>query len=582
MYADIRLKVLVMRSTLSVTLIFLLALTPITSAASTIRVPADEPTVQSGIDAALDGDLVLVAPGLYSEVIDFSGKDIVLRSEEGAGVTILDGSFSWTVVTFAGGETEEAVINGFTIQYGKENFGGGIYCLSSSPTITNCVIFTNLADPSSGGGIYCSGTPSPLITDCTILDNIAGLHGGGIYCSSGSTARIERCIVSGNNADHGGGVYSRASSPSITNCIIKGNSADRYGGGIRSFDSPSPVITNCTVSQNSAGLKGGGFASLSHGHATITNCIFWGSWAIEGDEISIRDFSILTVSFSDILGGETGAYVESGSTLTWLAGNFESNPLFVGGTDYHLREGSPCIDAGTDAGVNTDIDGEQRPQGAGFDMGADEYIGDCWDDDDDGYFDSACGGSDCDDSDPEVNPGAAEGPPDDGTCFDGRDNDCDGLADLDDPSCVSGPTTTSTTSVEPTTTTVSTTSTSTSTTTTTTDPLCWDHDGDGYQDQACGGTDCDDSDPLVNPGAPEICDNGIDDDCDVLRDAWDPDCCDDADGDMFTDEECGGADCDDSDPLANPGMKEIQGDGIDNDCDGLIDEACFIGVMKNE
>ena len=58
------------------------------------------------------------------------------------------------------------------------------------------------------------------------------------------------------------------------------------------------------------------------------------------------------------------------------------------------------------------------------------------------------------------------------------------------------------------------------------DPLgfCPDTDGDGYDDEACGGDDCDDTDPAVSPDADEICDNGIDDDCDGLADSDDPDC----------------------------------------------------------
>jgi len=64
----------------------------------------------------------------------------------------------------------------------------------------------------------------------------------------------------------------------------------------------------------------------------------------------------------------------SGSTLEWQEGNIEADPLFIlSRANYHLRPDSPCIDAGKDAGVYKDIDGQDRPWGAGFDMGADEF-----------------------------------------------------------------------------------------------------------------------------------------------------------------------------------------------------------------
>ena len=101
---------------------------------------------------------------------------------------------------------------------------------------------------------------------------------------------------------------------------------------------------------------------------------------------------------------------------------------------------------------------------------------------------------------------------------------------------------------------------------------CLDADGDGYQDAACGGDDCNDSSALVNPGAEEVCDNNVDDNCNGLIDE---DClaCD-VDGDGYDSFDCGGADCDDLDPDVNPGASEICDDGIDNNCDGEADENC--------
>ena len=149
---------------------------------ATINVPTEQhPTIQAGIDAAVDGDTVLVADGTYTgdgnKNLDFNGKAITVKSENGPVTTIIDCEDSGGGFYFHNGEGNDSVVSGFTIVNGQALKGGGIFCDSASPTISNCVIQENSA-ASRGGGIYCY-LASPIIDNCTIMDNEAG-QGGGI------------------------------------------------------------------------------------------------------------------------------------------------------------------------------------------------------------------------------------------------------------------------------------------------------------------------------------------------------------------------------------------------------------------
>ncbi|MGA1870255.1 MAG: right-handed parallel beta-helix repeat-containing protein [bacterium] len=254
-------------------------------------------TIQEAIDDASYGELILVHDGIYVENIDFLGKTITVRSENGAEVTVIDGNGDGSIVTFNSGESDDSILDGFTLQNASTSDGGGIYCKGSSPTITNCIISGNTAYY-YGGGIYCEYS-DPTITNCTISNNEADFYdgggiyfyysdatiaectisgntahydGGGIYCED-SDPTITNCTISNNDAyyDNGGGIYFEDSDATITDCIISSNIADDYGGGMYCEDSDL-TITNCTISNNEAYTDDGGGIYFEDSDATITDC----------------------------------------------------------------------------------------------------------------------------------------------------------------------------------------------------------------------------------------------------------------------------------------------------------------------
>ncbi len=259
--------------------------------------------IQYAIDSSQcrDGDTILVRSGITSPIvysedgnrdIDFRGKAVTVRSVAGAGLTVIDCSGSPTDphrgFYFDSGEDANSVVRGFTITggYVEYDVGAAVYCESSSPTITNCVIRDNEAytddpgqDPTYGGAIECLYGASPTITDCNIFGNSA-TRGGAIDCYDSSSPIIRNCLITSNWAvGSGGGIQLEGScSPIIENCLISGNIAN-VGGGIICFLDCSPTITNCVIAGNEASIYGGGAIDCTESSPVITNCTISSNYA---------------------------------------------------------------------------------------------------------------------------------------------------------------------------------------------------------------------------------------------------------------------------------------------------------------
>jgi len=369
------------------------------------RVPNVYPTIQAAIDDASDGDTIWIADGQYSGEgnfdIDFKGKAITVKSENGPQNCIIDCQFKGRGFDFHNGEDENSVLDGIKISNGSAGgFGGGIKCTASSPTIINCIITGNTAGEygggicnsynsspiltnctfsensaesglsalGSGGGICNLVNSNPVLTNCTFSGNFANHSGAGIYNSENSNPALTKCTFTANTARHGGGMYNcYDSKPSLKNCTFSENLAE-YGGAVKNSEA-IPTLINCTLHGNSAEM-GGGIWNGWGGSAELANSILWGnsdSGGMEesaqindarGSRISVINYCCIQ-GWTGVLGG---------------IGNIGTDPLFVDpeAGDYHLKSAgwrwdverrrwhydeitSPCIDAGN---PGSPLDGE--------------------------------------------------------------------------------------------------------------------------------------------------------------------------------------------------------------------------------
>ncbi len=452
-----------MKTFLSIMIFFLLLNV---AKAKIIHIPANQATIQAGIDAATTGDTVLVADGTYigsgNKSITFSGKEIIVRSENGPQNCIIDCEDSNMAVAFVFNSSvnSNCIVEGFTIRNGEMGFwvyanssptiskniiehffvgiyqetegapiiigniirnnnnsgtglskyGGGISLEWSSATIMNNLIYENSS--ARGGGIYCYHSPLVKITNNTIMDN-AAIIGGGLYLEKSPMTITNNIIAFSkykpalnlniytyNFESHRN--YEGAKITSIDYTFVlqnQGNSGlvnflstSSFGG--RNIDSTFQMATGerKTIYINSKVNEFGDFGGLrlvitlnndtlfvnADGPSSFRPGSYYLTLAMASDAVPASKEIVeighgSEITFCDVFGNGEGNYYMGASdlelqriVLDGTNGNISSDPLFIDPEheDYHLQQGSPCINAGHPDPSFNDPDGSRADMGA--------------------------------------------------------------------------------------------------------------------------------------------------------------------------------------------------------------------------
>ena len=181
-------------------------------------------SIQEGINATLDGDTLLVFPGIYYEQLNLSGRQITVEAlyedqipSQSIGQAIINANGQGTALTFDQGEGSNCLVKGFIITNGRDAQCSAILCSQSSPSLVNCLIVGNRADDPNGAAIRC-WAGNPVFDFCTIADNIGGANHAGFRLHQ-SNPTLFRSIIWDNQSHEI--VALEASTPVVTDCVIK-------------------------------------------------------------------------------------------------------------------------------------------------------------------------------------------------------------------------------------------------------------------------------------------------------------------------------------------------------------------------
>lgn len=349
--------------------------------AAIISIPTDYPTIQQGVDAASPGDTVLVQPGIYMENVCLSWKSLTLASlyvltqdTSYISQTIIDGNQGESVLWIWGNNMPRYLnIIGFTIRNGK---GSGIQYDGDTPSAENLINFQHLIVTYNQGGINIFSPSRDSLSSILIRDVVldSNAWSGGLSCENLDPILKNVICLRNSKVGNGGGCAFLHAQPVLENVIIMGNFSNGISGGSDGsgayFMDSNPVLRNVLVCNNEGGTGGVCFISSDAQLANVTitaheyggifslnsqielkNSIFWNNntYPPIGYQIHLEQSSSCTVAYSDIQDGENGIVLGGNSSITWLDGNIQNDPLFLTSSDppFQLSDFSPCVDAGT-------------------------------------------------------------------------------------------------------------------------------------------------------------------------------------------------------------------------------------------
>jgi predicted outer membrane repeat protein len=304
-----------------------------------INVPLDQPTIQAGINAAVNGDTVLVADGTYTSDgnrdIDYGGRNIVVKSVNGPQYTIIDcQGTQWEnhrAFIFQNLESTDAILEGFKIQGGYKDIADGIYLTnSSSVTIKNCIFQMNRKTD-----IRADSFSSLVISGCSLIGNPTTLWS---IHSTSSNVQIRNCDFI--NQSHAEAAIMSFTDSSV---IIEDCTFNQNGSAIAIYGSIAS-IARCSFSGSTGYLKNGALYCIEYGPGspaavTVADCVFENNLT---NAMYIDFHSFGTITECDFLDNEgAGLVCAYGGSATVTNSLFERNS----GRAIFCHQSSPTIDS---------------------------------------------------------------------------------------------------------------------------------------------------------------------------------------------------------------------------------------------